>query len=63
MTLVEKGTHPKWTGGFSATVRCGRCGHAEAAHVPDQGVGCMDWNIRGERYTPCRCTGFKPEER
>ena len=56
MTLVEKGTHPKWTGGFSTTVYCGRCGHAEAAHVAwaDQGFGCWSW--------PCRCTGFKPPE-
>lgn len=55
MSLVEAGTHPKWTGGFVTNCVCGHC-HVEGNRR------CYGWNVRGEKLTPCRCKEYTPEE-
>ena len=66
MTLVERGTHPKWTGGFVTDPKC-ECGHGKRLHGSWEGVSHCYHQI--ERRTPvaglyeahnCRCTGWGP---
>lgn len=59
MTLVMKGAHPKWTGGFAVAEYC-RCLHLRPAH--DGGSGeCRDWYLTEleQRPAPCRCPAFE----
>mgnify|MGYP000191201128 CR=1 FL=1 len=65
MTLVERGTHPKWSGGFVTDPKCA-CGHGEHLHGSWDGVaGCYyrptKLAIVPVLFKPswCRCKGFE----
>jgi hypothetical protein len=54
MTLVKKGTHPKWSGGFVPDPQC-RCGHGFSRHEfwgnierchGDDGCACKEFEKR-----------------
>lgn len=66
MTLVEKGTHPRWTGGFVADPKC-KCGHVKSQHGSFGDVP-LCWHTTERRTAVaqvvevrhCRCKGWRP---
>ena len=66
MTLVAKGTHPKWTGGYVTDPKC-KCGHGKSEH--GFGIRVQHCYHMFERRTTveqlyeahgCKCKGWRP---